>query len=55
MMTWMISTVCSMADCRSHLNHKTFVESDHEIVSKVIPSVQLIQEVQLSVTGKSMG
>ena len=39
----------------SQLSHIAFVEIDNEISSMVILSLSLIQEGQLSVTGKSMG
>ena len=38
----------------SHLSHKACSEIDHEIISKVILPIPLIQEGQLSVIGKSM-
>ena len=53
--------VGSVSDCRSrsrkfhfHLAHTTFMEIDHEINSKVILPLLLIQDGQLSATGKSM-
>ena len=52
--------VGNMSNCRykhlkfeSQLGHKTFMESDHEIISTVIPFL-LIQEGQMSVTAKSI-
>ena len=45
--------VGSMLDCRSR-GHKFFVEIDHEIISKVIVPIPLIEEGHMSVTGKSM-
>ena len=42
--------VASLIPARSH----TFVEIDHEIISKVILLLLLIQEGLLSVTGQSM-
>ena len=38
----------------SQLHHITFIEIDHEIIYAVILPLLLIQEGQLSVTGKSM-
>ena len=55
------SRVGSAPDCgsRGHefkpeLSHTTFAKIDHEIISTAILSLPLIQEGQLSVTGKSM-
>ena len=56
-----ISMVNSTSDCRSRdhkfeseLGHITFLEIDHAIMPMVILPLWLIQEGQLSVTGKSM-
>ena len=43
---------CGFDPCRGRQH--TFVEIDHEIFSMVILSFQLIQEGQLSVSGKRM-
>ena len=55
------STVGSKSDCksRSHkfesqVNHITIMEIGNEVISKIILPLQLIQERQLSVTGRSM-
>ena len=55
------STVSCMSDFRyrghkfeSQLYYITFLEIDHEKISMVILTLQLIQEGRLSVTGKSM-
>ena len=55
------STVSDASDCRSRghnceslLDHISFMEIDHEIISMVILPLPLIQEGQLSVTGRSM-
>ena len=46
------SIACLMAE--SQLTHVPFMEIDNKIISAVILSLPLIQEGQLSVTGKSM-
>ena len=50
-----------LSDCRARdgkfkfqLGHVTFVELDHEINSTIILTLLLIQEGELSVTGKSL-
>ena len=54
-----LSAVDSASDCRSRgrkfdTQLYNFRETDNEILSTVFPSLSLIQEEQLSVTGKSM-
>ena len=53
--------VGSASDCRSRdckfeyqLGHITYIRIDHEIISMVILPLNLIEEGQLAVTGKSM-
>ena len=55
------STISSKSDCRSRsrkfespLGNVTFMEIDHEIISKVILTLSLIQEGLLSITGEDM-
>ena len=48
-----VSLLISSAICKER-GHITLVEIDHEIISKVILPLPLIQEGHLSITGKSM-
>ena len=46
--------VGSASDCRPHLDHTTFVETDHDLISTAVILLLLIQERQLSVTDESV-